>query len=62
MCSHHPIHCIIPPYMMNKLVKADRGKTASFKAAVNTIDIDMQLRSKRRCLPVFIKTKKQNRN
>lgn len=48
MCNNrNPVQCIIPPYMMEKLMQKTASKPAAFKSTVQTYAIDEKLRSKR---------------
>jgi len=47
MCKNHvtPVHCIIPPYMLNKLMESDNKKIADL--AINTNFRSYRFRSDR---------------
>lgn len=48
MCSRHShIQCVIPPYMISKLIDKHEDKPAAFKASTGTLVIDNKLRARR---------------
>src|SRR5215510_10994860 len=48
MCNNrNPLQCIIPPYMMEKLMQKTENKPAALKTRVQTFAIDERLRSHR---------------